>query len=71
MGRDKAKDDRNFNCDQEHELNYVSGLYDDALIVKAFLKESCADKTIKYAKHMEIYKLIEKELGYAIPVHNF
>lgn len=26
MSRDKAKDDKYFNCQQEHELEYVSSL---------------------------------------------
>ncbi len=69
MGRDKAKDDRQFNCNQDSELNYVAGLYEERIIVKAFLIGSCHNKSIKYFTHLEVYKLIEKELGYPIPVY--
>ena len=69
MGRDKAKDDREFNCHQNSELNYVSGLYKERIIVKLFLVEKCNSKLIKNFTHMEVYKLIELKLGYAIPIH--
>jgi hypothetical protein len=68
MARDKAKDDKYFNCSENHELVYVSGLYVNSDKVKAFLKEKCADKTISYSTHMEVYELIEKELDYSIPI---
>lgn len=68
MGRDKSKDDKLFNCSQEYEYDYVSGLYSDSQIVYDFLQEKCADKTIYHSTHDEVYKLIEDELGYSIPV---
>ncbi len=68
MGRDKSKDDEYFNCSQEHEFNYVSGLYEDKNKVYDFLKDKCKDGTIKYSRHYKVYELIEKELGYPIPV---
>ena len=30
MARDKAKDDKHFNCTQAHETDYVAGLYPHA-----------------------------------------
>ena len=68
MARDKAKDDKFFNCSQEHELNYVSGLYTETKSVYDFLKKKCNAGVIKYSTHMEIYELIKDELGYPIPI---
>jgi hypothetical protein len=68
MARDKSKDDMYFNCSQDYELNYVASLYTEKQKVLDFLKRKCADGTIKYSKHMEVYELIKKELGYPIPV---
>ena len=63
MARDKAKDDKLFNCSQEYEHRYVYNLYEgNEETVKEFLKEKCVDGTIKNFTHMEVYKLIEKEL---------
>jgi len=67
MARDKAKDDKYFNCSQEHEINYVAGLYNKEEEVKKFLKQKCKDGTIKYFTHMKLYELIKKELGFPIP----
>lgn len=69
MGRNKTKDDLELNCHQDSELDYVAGLYEDKIIVKAFLIGSCLNKSIKYLTHMEVYKIIEKELGFPIPAH--
>ncbi|PKN52834.1 MAG: hypothetical protein CVU55_06335 [Deltaproteobacteria bacterium HGW-Deltaproteobacteria-13] len=68
MARDKAKDDKYFNCSQAYELNYVASLYSEEQKVLDFLKKKCADGTIKYFKHIQVYELIKKELGYPIPV---
>ncbi len=70
MARDKAKDDKYFNCSQEHELTYVSGLYDGEaeIIVYNFLIKSCKNGDIKYSTHMQVYELIEQHFGYPVPV---
>jgi len=67
MARDKARDDIFFNCQEEHEDNYVSNLYLDSDTVKKFLSDKCADKTIKYSTHKAVYELIEDELGFPLP----
>lgn len=67
MARDKKKDDKFFNCSQGHENYYVSNLYDNSDKVSKFLTNKCASNEINYSTHMEVYKLIEKELGYSIP----
>lgn len=67
MARDKTKDDKFFNCSEEHEFEYVSGLYDAYAEVYSFLKDSCENNTIKYSTHTEVYELIESHLGYTIP----
>lgn len=61
MGREHDE----FNCSQQHEHEYVIGLYkkDDRPTVRSFLKEKCDDGTIHYSTHQEIYDLIETELG--------
>ena len=65
------QDQRLFNCSEEHEINYVAGLYGpNAAKVRMFLKLACADGRIKRSTHAEVYELIEKELGYPIPVKN-
>jgi len=68
MARDKSKDDKYFNCSQEHEINYVASLYTNTERVKQFLKDKCRQGVIKYSTHMQVYKLIQDELGYPIPV---
>lgn len=69
MARDKAKDDSMFNCSQEHERAYVSGLYGaNKSKVEEFLKKKCASKAISNSTHKQVYDLIQKELGYAVPV---
>lgn len=45
MARDKAKDDKYFNCTQNHEADYVAGLYPHAKEqVKTFLASACEKK---------------------------
>ena len=69
MARDKSKDDKLFNCSQEHEHRYVFNLYEgNEKIVKDFLEEKCDDKTIIYFNHIDVYQLIQDELELQIPV---
>lgn len=67
MARDKAKDDTYFNCSQESELNYVSGLYSNKTSVYNLLKQACANNAIKYSTHKQVYQLIKDKLGYELP----
>ena len=62
----KARDDKFLNCSEEHELDYVADKYEERDKVYEFLKAKCADKTIKYSSHDEVYALIEKELGFKL-----
>jgi hypothetical protein len=68
MARDKARDDKYFSCSEQHEIDYVSGLYDESDEVREFLKKRCDDGTIHYSTNLEVYQLIKDELGYDIPV---
>jgi hypothetical protein len=69
MARDKSKDDKFFSCSQEHEVNYVAGLYPSHVqTVYNFIKNKCASNAIKYSTHLQVYQLIYKELGYPVPV---
>ncbi len=68
MARDKARDDKYFNCSQQHEHNYVAGLYPGHVSdVKAFLIKACDKNWIHHSTHMEVYQLIKTHLGYPIP----
>jgi len=67
MARDKAKDDKFFNCGQEHEYRYVANLYARSEIVYGFLKTSCSDNTIYRFTHLEVYQLIKDRLGLQHP----
>ncbi len=67
MARDKAKDDKLFNCSQQHELKYVASLYPDHKMVLEFLILRCADGTITNLTHKQVYELIHRELGFPIP----
>lgn len=69
MARDKAKDDRFFNCAQYYEIEQVASHYDhNKAEVLEFLKSSCTKKVILYSTHMQVYQLIKEKLGYPIPV---
>ena len=68
MGRDKARDDKYFNCSQEHEDHYVANLYPNPERVSDFLEAACQLNEIKYSTHMEVYQMIKEKLGYDIPV---
>lgn len=70
MARDKAKDDKLFNCSQEHERDYVADLYGSTRknSVLTFLITGCNNNTIFHSTHMEVYKLIKSNLGYEIPI---
>lgn len=47
-----------FNCGEQHELDYVAGLYKDPAKVKEQLKKWCANGTISNSTHEEVYKML-------------
>lgn len=61
--KDKARDDRYFNCDEKYENYYVSSLYKDREKVSKFLEKKCELGAIKNSTHEEVYELIKNELG--------
>ncbi|WP_066628762.1 hypothetical protein [Labilibacter marinus] len=67
MARSKSNDKQVFTCEQTHQLNYFSHLYNKNEDVEKFLRRSCATGTIDKKTHIEVFKLIEEELGYPIP----
>ena len=67
MARSKSNDRQVFTCDQPHQLNYFSHLYDQNEDVEKFLRRHCANGTIDKKTHIEVFKLVEKELGLPIP----
>lgn len=70
MSKNNGRDQKFFNCSEQHELKYVSGKYEDSEKVYQFLVESCKNGKIKYSSHIQVYTLIEQELGLAIPVRH-
>ena len=48
------RDGKYFNCSEEHELNHVSGKYEDKEKVREFIKAKCHDKTIHYWTHEKL-----------------
>jgi hypothetical protein len=68
MARDKAKDDKHFNCTQPHETDYVAGLYPHAKEeVKTFLASACKSNALHNSTHKEVYDLIKTKLGHSQP----
>jgi hypothetical protein len=68
MARDKAKDDKHFNCTQTHEADYIASLYPHAKDeVKTFLASACKDNTLRNSTHKEVYDLIKQKLGHPQP----
>ncbi len=68
MARDLARDQRMFNCSQQHEINYVVSLYHgNENKVKQVLEQGCAQGAIKYFTHLQVYQYIQKILGLPIP----
>lgn len=68
MSKNLGKDQKFFNCSEEHERKYVAGKYQDQERVLTFIKESCKNGKIKYSTHMQVYQLIKEELGLEIPI---
>ncbi len=67
MKRDKARDDQFFNCSNEHEVNYIAGLYEESKKVRDFLRLKCQDGSISYLTHKALYELIDAQLGCNVP----
>jgi len=68
MVKNRSRDNKYFNCSEEHELRYVAGRYEEKGKVYKFLKESCANHGIYHSTHEEVYHLIESELGFTVAV---
>lgn len=69
MARDRSRDNRLFNCEQQHEHDYVVGLYnvDKRPGIRSFLTNACRQNLIYHSTHQQVYELIKKNLGYSIP----
>ena len=64
MAQNLSRDQKFFNCSEEHELKYVSGLYSESQKVYDYLVSNCKSGKIKYSSHAEVYALIKNELGF-------
>ncbi len=49
-----------FNCDEEHEFDFVSRQYEKHADVKKFLKRLCAKGEINNFTHDDIYILLDE-----------
>ena len=67
MARSKANDKQVFSCQEPHQLNYLTHLYDNDKEVENFLRRHCAIGTIENKTHMEVFKMVKNELGIPIP----
>ncbi len=50
-----------FNCSEDYEINYVSGLYEKTKEVKEFIKKKCEDGTINDWTHKELYDFLDEK----------
>ena len=64
MARDKAKDDELFNCSEQHEIDYVVGLYPvaDQDKVNNIITKACTNSTFSNSTHKSVFDHIDKEL---------
>ncbi|MCW3806002.1 hypothetical protein [Plebeiibacterium marinum] len=67
MARSKKDDTLIFKCGETHKINYFTHLYGKDEEVKRFLKRNCALGTIENKTHLELFQLIERELGIPQP----
>ncbi|TLX74134.1 hypothetical protein E9993_13630 [Labilibacter sediminis] len=67
MARSKQFDNQVFKSAQTHVLNYLTHLYDKSELVESYLRRKCAIGTIEEKTHLEIFTMIEEELGIPIP----
>ena len=67
MARSKQRDNHVFKCAQTHVINYLSHLYNKSELVESYLRRKCAIGTIEEKTHLEIFTMIEKELGIPMP----
>lgn len=69
MARDRAKDQKLFNCAQSYEHDYVASLYSTERrpSVRTLLASGCSNNTIYHSTHHQVYQLIQTRLGYPIP----
>lgn len=68
MARDKAKDDKHFNCSEKFEHDYVAGLYPGReKDVRDFLKGSCERGDFHNTTHKDLYDLIHQKFGLLHP----
>lgn len=58
-----SRDQDYFNCTQDHELNYVAGLYKESKEVKLTLIKLCSNNKIHYSTHADVYAILD-ELGF-------
>jgi hypothetical protein len=67
MARDKSRDNTYFYCSRPKEMHYVAGLYKRKNSVLDYLIKNCQDGSINYLTFLEIYQLIQRDLGFPIP----
>ena len=61
MEKSVERDNKFFNCSEEHELKHVAGKYENPDAVAAFIKQECASGLIHYWTHEKVYDLLQKK----------
>jgi len=66
MARDLARDQKMFNCSQEHEVAYVASLYPgNETPVRAVIEQGCKMGELKNFTHVKVYEYIQQKTGLA------
>lgn len=66
--RDKSRDDRLFCCFVKEDIDYVSSLYPShEETVHSFILIKSSAGEIYHRTYMDLYKLIQREIGFPIP----
>lgn len=65
MARNKSRDDKLFNCSQQHEIDYVTSLYPKEYRkdIKEFIELNCALGVFDNSTHKYVYNSIEERFG--------
>ncbi|GAF03164.1 hypothetical protein [Saccharicrinis fermentans] len=67
MARNKSNDKLVFSWEHPYQLNYFAHLYGKNEEVEKFLRRHCANGSLENKTHLEVFEMIEEELGFPIP----
>ncbi|MCC8194489.1 MAG: hypothetical protein LIP28_07580 [Deltaproteobacteria bacterium] len=55
------RDNKYFNCGEDHEIRHVAGQYRDPEEVAAYIRQECVSGHIHYWTHEKVYALLDKK----------